>query len=382
MNNQQTTTDNGIYYFLGNITSHILHALPLYKELGGTFVVLSRKAEAEVRAYGVPVLVLDNKPRSWKRFGHHYKLVYHYLDINRSLRATSEYLNKHARVVIFYELYDFDPSVRLTKPKTVFLTHGNMLKNYMESNDRLEVLKQYDYMAALGPYMKREFIEKNHIDPHRLVDIGIARTDAIITDRGRVVLSDNLLDELGLDPKKKIFSYMPTFWGPSSIYNIGKEIVRNFPENYTLLFRPHPQTPDKLLAEYLHIIDSKPNVIYAPEGKYQHLGIIELFAASSAIIGDVSSVMLEAILTEKPLIFAYDSGEHKQSREEYRAIREIVDYSQKIDGQNIDSLETILDASLNTGVDTATWHVVKDRNFFYSNGGCTTAIATFIQKLL
>ena len=97
---------SGIYYFLGNITSHIIHALP-YQQLGGTFVVLSDKAKKEVEAYNVPVINLDNKPFKLTRFGYKVKLVHHYTKIDKRLKKTVDYLKSHARVVIFYELYDF-----------------------------------------------------------------------------------------------------------------------------------------------------------------------------------------------------------------------------------------------------------------------------------
>src|SRR5688572_3321738 len=112
------TDSSKIYYFLGNITSHILHALPLHKKLGGTFVVLSEKAKKEVEKYNVPVITIDNKPRRWTRYGYKIKPVFHYLKIDSDLRKTSEFLNKNAEVVLFYELYDFAPSVRITTPKT------------------------------------------------------------------------------------------------------------------------------------------------------------------------------------------------------------------------------------------------------------------------
>lgn len=374
--------DNGVYYFLGNITSHILHALPLYKKLGGTFVVLSKKAKQEVEKYNVPVINIDNAPRQWQRFGYRIKPVYHYLAIDKNLKKTVDFLNENARVVIFYELYEFAPSVRLTKPKTIFLTHGNMLKDYMASNNRLETIRQYDYMAALGPSLKRKFITEG-IDPKKLVDIGIARTDEIVAGKGKVVLPDSLVNASLLDPKKKIFSYLPTFWGASTIYNLGKELVRNFPDNYTLLFRPHPQTPDRLLQEYFDIIATKPgNILYVPEGKYPGVGLTEVMSASSAIIGDVSSVMLEAILLDKPMIFCYGAGQHRQSDSDYESIKKVVSWSEYIDENNMEQTSKILARALKKGIDGKIWKASKDTNFYNWQGNSVPAIANFIKSIV
>lgn len=377
-----SSNDNGIYYFLGNITSHVLHALPLYKELGGTFVVLSKRAERELRRYDIPVIRLNDKPRQWTRFSAFVtKPVYHYLRIGRDIKKTTTFLNENAKIVLFYEPYDFAPEVRLTKPKTVFLTHGNMLKDYMNNAGRLEIIKQYDYMAAIGPYLKKQFIEHDGIDPHKLVDIGIARTDQVLQCRGTSGITLELANTLGIDQGKPIFSYLPTFWGASSIYNLGKELVRNFPEQYNLIFRPHPQTPEKLLHEYRELITAKPNVVYATEGAYSELGLLDLYRISDAFIGDVSSVMLEAILTEKPLIFAYDSGEHRQDQTIYEQIHAVAKRSKSISPETIETLPKLLAAALAEGVDPAIWRQTLGDIFFHADGTSVSSIASFIRSL-
>jgi len=370
-----------VYYFLGNITSHILHALPLYHELGGTFIVLSKKAKREVEAYGVPVIAIDNKPYRWMRFGRKIKPISHYMKINDSFQKTVAYLNSHAKVVLFYELYDFSETVRLNGPKTVFLTHGNMLKDYMSQNNRSETIKQYDYMAALGPYLKQQFVHSG-ISSKKLVDLGIARTDEVIKHQGKVLVPKPLASELSIDPHKKIIAYLPTFWGASSIYTTGLEIVRNIPDDYTLLFRPHPQTPAKLLREYLRIIEQKDNIVYAPEGRYSNLGLVDIFNASSAIIGDVSSVMLEAILTQKPLLFAYDTGSNKQPDSDYDSIKEVVERSERIDMNTVADLPDLIHRSLENSIDQHIWTQVIDRNFYHADGTSVAAIKKFIQSLL
>jgi len=373
---------DSVYYFLGNITSHVLHALPLYKKLGGTFVVVSKIAQKEIEKYGVPVVCIDDRPYKWRRFGPFIKPVHHYMTIGRGLRKTVEFLNINAKVVIFYELYDFDPAVRLTGPKKIFLTHGNMLKSYMTMHPkRLEIIKQYDYMAALGPAIKQQLI-RDGVDPEKLVDIGIARTDELVSVNGKVTILPKLSEELAINPAKKIVAYVPTFWGPSSVYTTGKEIVRNFPDNYTLIFRPHPQTPQKLIREYLEIIKAKPNVIYAPEGKYPALGLIEIFKASSAIIGDMSSVMLEAILVNKPLIFAYDQGDHRQDENSYELIKQVVERSQKVDLTNAAKLAAIIEQALAAGTDKAAWRETAAQMFYSVQGNSVSSISDFIKTLL
>lgn len=368
----------GVYYFLGNITSHILHALPLYEELGGTFVVLSKKARDELKEkYGVKVIAVNDKPRQWTRFSPLVAKPYaNYVRIGKDLKATSDYLNKHAKVVIFYEPFDFAPELRLTRPKTVFLTHGFMLKDYMTKSNRLEIIKQYDYMAAIGPYLKQKFISEYSINPKKLVDIGIARTDVIGAKRQKMIVSKSLVAQTGIAPKKRIIVYAPTFWGPSSVDNSGLNFVRNFPEDYTLFFRPHPQTPKKILEKYRRLIKDRPNIVYAPEGRYTSATLENLLLACSVIVGDLSSVMIEAILIEKPLVFMSCNGVT-----DYSAIQEIYDYSQKVDLNTVD-IKSVIDLAIKTGVDRSVWSANQRNNFFNFAGDSTKAIAGFIRNLI
>lgn len=361
--------DNGIYYFLGSIPSHGLHALPLYREIGGTFVVTSKRALDIITSYGVNAFMLEDRPDINLNFGY---------NIPRTIR----YLNKHAKVVLFYEIYGFPVGMRLTKPTTVFLTHGNILKQYL-SPKRLAALKQYDYMVGLGPYNKQKFINEYHIPATKLVDLGIARTDEVVAHRGEVVGADSLIKTLGLVPNQPVVSYMPTFWGASSIYNVGKEIVRNIPDNYNLIFRPHPQTPERIIYEYLGIIASKPgNVVYAPEGRFKDISLTRMYEASRAVIGDISSVMLEAILIDKPLIFAYDAGGRQQTEKDIESIKNVVDYSARIDIESVRSLPYILENALTRGINPDIWKATKDYTFFHHDGTSVEAIANFVRKLV
>ncbi|HEY1085858.1 MAG TPA: CDP-glycerol glycerophosphotransferase family protein [Candidatus Saccharimonadales bacterium] len=365
----QNKENNGVYYFLGSIPSHGLHALPLYSKIGGTFVVTSQKALDTISAYGVKAIMLEDRPDINLNFGY-------------NIPKTIRFLNKHAKVVLFYEIYGFPIGMRLTKPKTLFLTHGNILKQYL-SPKRITALKQYDYMVGLGPYNHHKFQIEYSIPASKLLPLGIARTDDVVANRGKITGADSLIDLLSLVPNQPIITYMPTYWGASSVHNVGKEILRNIPDSYNLIFRPHPQTPERIIYEYLGIIDAKPgNVVYAPEGKFKEATLIRMYEASSAIIGDISSVMLEAILIDKPLLFAYDTGGHRQTEKDVESIKDVVDYSAHIDIESVRSLPYILENALARGVDSSIWETTKDYTFFHHDGTSVASIAQFIKKLL
>lgn len=376
-----TVPNSSVYYFLGNTTNHILHALPIYEKIGGTFITLSNKATNEVKTkYKVDnVININNSPYRIKSYGWKVKPIHEYDFIDKQLKKTTDFLNDNAKVVVFYDLFDFDESVRLTNPKTLFLTHGNMIKDYMGQNDRVRKLEHYDYMAALGPHLKEKFTEKG-IPNSKLVELGVARTDDVIRNRSKVVVSPQLKSLVG-DANKQIVAYIPTFWGASSIYLTGLNIIKYFPDDKTLIFRPHPHTPKKILRKYLRLIKSKDNIFYIPDGKYTNISLVDIFDASSIIISDVSSVLLEAILTYKPLIFAYGSGVHRQQDQDYESIKEIKDYSSYIDVNNVKNINDIILKSYADGVDKSIWDSTISNNFYHCNGSSIESIEKFIDSI-
>jgi CDP-glycerol glycerophosphotransferase (TagB/SpsB family) len=370
--------NNGIYFFLGNITSHILHALPLYKEIGGTFVVTSKKAARELeRKYQVPVVYKDDIPHVWRWTGKRPQRVKEYIQIDKRLRRTVNFLNDSAHIVIFYELFEFAEDVRLNNPKTVFLTHGNMLKNYFDMHpQRLETITYYDYMAALGPFMRDEFI-RSGIDKTKLVDIGIARTDEIHAIAGSIQVSDKL-KRIGVPSDRPVVSYLPTFWGDSSVSKLGISILESASEDYTVLFRPHPQTPKQIIDRYSDVI-SRPNVFYLPEVDQSHPSLLDVYMASSVIIGDLSSVMLEAILLDKPLVFAKPDTSSNVNL--HNQLQDIQTYCAAITPENVDDISQVISETIQKGIDTQTWNASKERSFFNYDGTSVQRIKDFLNTL-
>jgi CDP-glycerol glycerophosphotransferase (TagB/SpsB family) len=362
-----TNKANGVYYFLGNITSHVVHALPLHERIGGTFVVLSEKARSELAAQSIESVAIDDRPDEW-------------LKLSRRIGATVDMLDERADVVLFYEMFLLPRKLRASSCSKVFLWHGNFLKPFMTMNRmRRRAVKGYDHIAALGPVNRDRLIADGVVDPDQLVDLGIARTDEVVRHRGQVVVSSEMVAETGLDPARPIVSYLPTYWGVSSIDTVGKDIVGRFPDHLTLIFRPHPQTPADLLDEYTELVGDRSNIVFAPHGRYEHLGLLETLNASSLIIGDVSSVMLEAILLDKPLLFARDpSGADEADLE---PIRTLVEAAGQITVSGVDDLTTLLDTTMAKGIDVNVWQRTKDAMFFHHDGTSVAAIAAFVESL-
>jgi hypothetical protein len=356
--------NDDVYYFLGTVTSHIIHALPLYKQLGGTFVVLSEKAREELRPYGVPVLVIDDRPEQ-------------FVKLSFRIRATMRFLDRNAKVVLFYDLFKLPPTAPLRKATTIYLSHGNGLKQFMNMNPaRRRAVRDYDFFAGVGPSLKQRYIEDG-VDPAKLVDIGIARTDQFVRNRGKVVASPRLIEQMRIDPNRPVVAYVPTYWGATSVDGVGLDLVERVPDDVTLIFRPHPQTPDSILDRYRPLLD-RSNVVYAPLGRFD-VELVDILDAASVIVGDMSSVMVESILLDKPLIFARDA----QGRDaaDLAAIQDLVDYAGQIRVEDPGSIHEIIQATIERGIDAELWAATKERMFFNYDGTAVTAICDLVRSL-
>lgn len=363
---------DSVFYFLGNITSHAIHALPLYEKFGGTFVVLSKKAQTELKkSFGLDSVYIDDKPYRLTRFGHKIKPIHHYSKIDADISKTIEYINQNASIVLFYELFDFSKNKPI-EPKKIFLTHGNMIKNYMGEGDRVSIMKQYDFMSSLGPHLKDSFINLG-IPKEKLLDIGIARCDKIYSYTGRV---ENKMIKYGALKDKKVVSYLPTFWGASSIYNIGLDIIRNISDEYTLIFKPHPQTPYKILKKYLKIIRKKDNIIYID--KCSDISVDDILISSDAFICDMSSLTLEAMLTRKPIIFTNDS---RSKESDFSAIKKVVKKSSFINKENSSSINSIIEYSINNPVPSHDLESTLDAIFYTHDGDFIDEFTKILEKV-
>jgi regulator of replication initiation timing len=91
--------------------------------------------------------------------------------------------------------------------------------------------------------------------------------------------------------------------------------------------------------------------------------------------------MLEAVLTEKPLIFSYDTDEHRQDSDVYKQISEVVENSQHLSLENMANLEQVLDKALRQGIDKKAWRKTRDEIFYNADGTSVRTIAKFIRDI-
>lgn len=325
---------NGVYYYLGGVGSHISHALPVYRKIGGIFIVTSQEAYDSCRKLNVSVIMVDNRPDLFLQFPF------------KELKNTINYLNTHAKVITFYEIFSIHD--KLVAPQ-IMLAHGVGFKDYY-IEWRRAYLPYFKYISGLGKYWESRILTQG-VKKEQIAKVGVARMDSVMKMKGRVY-RQRTARRLGLNPRKEIISYVPTWWGPTSVNDTGKTIIRMLSEEYSLIFRPHPSTPSELIQEYEDIIQSeKLNAVYVPDGKYKNVDINDIYRASSAFIVDMSSVSIEAMMTDKPILFAFGGKDRDQGEVVYKPIQRFYNACQHITGDDAHLINKKLKKALEASID-------------------------------
>jgi CDP-glycerol glycerophosphotransferase (TagB/SpsB family) len=175
-----------------------------------------------------------------------------------------------------------------------------------------------------------------------------------------------------------------------------------------LLFRPHPLTPANIINQYLEVINKRNNILYVPENKYKDISLIDIFVVADIFIGDISSVLIDSILIDKPIILALDSKNvidycnicaffksilkkmvffrHDPFKAEkvieyYNPIKEIFEVVEKVNTDNAFMINQKVEKSLDKGIDTAAWDQVKNKFFYDTQGHSVDKMINFVESI-
>lgn len=162
---------------------------------------------------------------------------------------------------------------------------GNALKRTYE-------IKNYDYVVANGPYWIKPYSLAFNVASNQVILTGMPRLDLLYDKDYLNSRKEYIYQKYPLLGEKKIALYAPTFRG--NIYTGIRQapidlnlVVSNLRDDELLVVKNHP-----LLKEYRlpsNVIDMSDENIY------------DLFAISSCLISDYSSIILDYYLLNKPI---------------------------------------------------------------------------------
>lgn len=211
-------------------------------------------------------------------------------------------------------MYRFPPNVT-----SVNIWHGMPIKRigWMLEDNRGIASK---YVLATSPFWAEIMDRAMHPKQPSLV-VGLPRNDRLFSDRSQVY------EKLGLDPEQHLLVWLPTY--RKSIYgeiredgievgnvfempDVNPEELNDFlsVRNTVLFVKPHPMAEFDRSGSWSHLklIDQK--------WLHEHLlSLYEFLGATDALISDISSVVVDYLLLDRPIIHAFpDIEEYRKSR--------------------------------------------------------------------
>jgi CDP-glycerol glycerophosphotransferase (TagB/SpsB family) len=176
------------------------------------------------------------------------------------------------------------------------------------------------HALATSPFWAE--IMERAMRPHgSVLPIGLPRNDRLFSNRGQV------LEKLGLPAGRRLLAWLPTYrksvrglprtdgieaGNVFEMPDVDPEALNSFLEsrNAVLLVKPHP------MAEF-EASEAWSNLLIVDDAwlRERRLSLYEFLGATDLLISDISSVVIDYLLLDRPVIHAFtDLGEYESSR--------------------------------------------------------------------
>lgn len=215
------------------------------------------------------------------------------------------------------------PTYITKRPETTYLQtwHGTPLKKMLydieEIHGRKEgyvervgsAVKNWDYLVSPSPYATKAFRSAFQYEGD-VLEVGYPRNDIFYSD-ACCEIAQHVCSKLGIDTRKKIILYAPTFRDDQTSkknkfsFDINMDLYKmqeKLGDDYVLLLRMHVIISSKLHIDE-ELQDFVRNVSNYPD-------IQELLLISDILITDYSSVMFDYANTNNPILFYTYDFEH------------------------------------------------------------------------
>lgn len=259
---------------------------------------------------------------------------------------------------------------------------NNELKNINTINIYKEYKKECKTIVCLSDFDRTYYLkcdELNHIKEPKFIPLGIPRNDYLIENKNNNNIYLKFNNKFGINKEsKKVFLYAPTHRELKDLnQKLLDRIIMEFEEldielekkDSILLFRPH-----YLSSEIKEKIEKFNNIYYVGYDEYPETR--DLMIYSDILVTDYSSIFVDYLLLEKPIIF------YSFDFEEYEKLRGLViDYNNNIQtpGPKISKLKDILNID---EFELEKYNLLEAKKFFhkYSDGKSTERLYEFLAR--
>ncbi len=177
-----------------------------------------------------------------------------------------------------------------------------------------------DYALATSPFWA-EIMDRSMRPKQPTLDCGLPRNDRLFSDRAEV------FEKLGIDPKQRLLAWLPTYrksvrgeiredgmetGNAFEMADVNPDELNHFlsARGAVLFVKPHPMAEFDRSRTWSHLKIVDNDWLHA-----RRLSLYEFLGASDAIISDISSVVVDYLLLDRPIIHAFpDIEEYRKSR--------------------------------------------------------------------
>lgn len=271
----------------------------------------------------------------------------------------------------------------------IHLVHGAGIKSTPANHERSDnikldyyrsILRNTDYIICSRDDEAKFYLQSPELENEKrpiFLPLGLPRNDYLIENKTNPMIIQTMDTRLGIKKEKsKVILYAPTYREfPDENDSMLDFLLKQFDsldkklakKNIYLLYRPH-----YLIVGLRHRFKQYTNIFYAGNDEFPEQR--DLMIYSDSIITDYSSIYIDYLLLDRPVIF------YPFDRERYTENRGLMlDYDNDVHfpGPKLKSLDEILKI---TSRELKKYDLEKSKNYFfkYPDGKATERIVHFI----
>jgi len=348
---------NLLYY--ANQVYQFSYANPIYRRLGGTFVVPKR--------------------RKWLRFKRYMRNGNLFPEVKTFLNTPPIKVSDYKQMPGTGNVIISMTNTRFVCPEgpctTIFVGHGTGDRKY---GGNLKSLASFDYHFISGPKHLEKLKDSGvKIPEEQLITIGNPRFDDYVNG---TLDREKCMDDMGIvDRDRKTVLYAPTWKrGKGTLHQFVYHFCRALTGEFNLIVRPHHFEAKWLpkikawaaINRIKHVYLSNPNDLL-------HHDTMSDFLVSDLLISDTSSIQYEYLITDKPMIVAKTEPVdlHRMPDElDVRSVAEVYDGS-----PGADIYQMVVDNLTTPRIEA--YRQLLANCFYFNDGHSADRAVEFISKL-
>jgi len=345
-------------YFFANQIYQFSYARPIYKKVGGTFIVRKFRKYLQFKKH----LINANEFPEIKTF------------LNTPPIQKLNIKNLYDLKGIIISLSNTRINCDHNKCTTIFIGHGTGDKKY---GSNAKILESYDYHFISGPkHLAKLHDVKLNISKDKLIEIGNLRFDDYVNNK---IDRNKVLDTLGItDRKRKNILYAPTWrWGNGTFRKYVYQFCKEITKEYNLIVRPHYHDAKRIPKIKLWVkLNGINNVYFSNPTRLLKNDTMHDFMASDLIISDTSSILYEYLITRKPIIVAVNDYNdlHKMPDS-----MDIMNYAEIYDGSQ--DIRKLIKKSLENPNNEKKYNELLNNCFCFNDGKSVERAVNFLRSI-